>query len=222
MTVARRAYRARLVAVEDQLLRVGEGYRAQLAHVMLLTLRADAVAAAGVVEENGRLDVRAGRVRDEALELIALQSPVADDLRLLAAVLSVGTAVGRIGEVAVDVAGGVRTDDPDLSEPRVQELAELGTLVDRLIGRSLEQFARRRPDDGELEVLRGHVDILSAHLQERLVATGQACSKRIDWVVRTALTTARLTQAGVLATAIARQVPYLVWGESSAADHPDS
>lgn len=207
--VARREYRRRLAVLGDNLLRAGDRSRLQLSRAVDVAVGGDPAAVDWVVAEHDQLRTDTAGIRDETIQLLALQSPVADELRLLAAVLDVVVRLDGIGGLAVEVARAARPGDPDQSEPLVQQCTELGMLVDRLIGRALERFGRRRPDDGELAVAWGHLDVLRGHLHERLVETGRACPERVDWVVRVTLAASWLAQAGQHGLAIARHVPHV-------------
>ena len=210
---ARREYRDRLVALEDALLRAGDGYRVLLGRAMTALLAADVSAAHDVVLADDALDELAAYVRDEALELVALQSPVAGELRLLSAVLHIDLLLERVGELAVNLARSASADDPDESDPLVRQLAEMGEYVDRLLTRALEHLARRRRDVSELEALDDDLDRLRRTLHEDLVRTAVEQPRRTEWAIRTALAASWLERAGDLAVGVARQVRFLVTGQ---------
>lgn len=211
--IARREYRDRLVALEDSLLRAGDGYRAQLGHAVELVLAGDNDGADEVLRTDNALDALAAYVRDEAIELVALQSPVAGELRLLSAVLHIDMIVERIGELAVNLARSANATDPDVSDPLMRQLGEMGSQVDRLIARALESFARRRPAVDDLIRLDDEVNGLRYGLHDRLVEVAQSDGKRVEWSLRMALVASWLERGGDLAVGIARQVRYVVTGE---------
>lgn len=203
--VARREYRRRLVAVEDLLLRAAEGYRGQLSWAVAIVVAGDEQAVPAVIAEDERLGRIAADVRNDTMQLLALQSPVADELRLLTAILDVDVAVGHIGALAIEVARTARAGDPDLSEPLLQQFAELGTLVDRLTGRALEHFARRRDAGTGLGGLSGRITALRDDLQDRAVTVSRSHPDRVAWAMRVTLAAAFLHRAADLADGIGRQ-----------------
>lgn len=211
--VARREYRDRLVQLEDLLLRTGDGYREQLQRAVTVVVGGRTSGTDEIVATDDALDRMAARVRDEAIELVALQSPVAGELRLLAAMLHVDIILERIGELAVNLSRSASRNDPDETEPVVQELGDLGAKVDRLIGRSLENFARRQPDHADLEALDDDIDHLRQHVHDRAVEAAMTDGTRADWAIRTALAASWLERGGDLGLGIARQVGYVVTGE---------
>ena len=210
--VARREYRDRLVALEDQLLRVGDSYRNQLSGAVDLVVAGQPDGVAGIIATDNDLDKVAAGVRDEAIELIALQSPVAGELRLLSAILHVDILVERIGELAVNLSRTANAADPDASDPIMRQLGELGGHTDRLISRALENFARRRVDHADLDTLDDEIDRKRHVIQERAVEQAMTNCDRVDWAIRMSLAATWLERGGDLGLGVARQVPYVVTG----------
>ena len=210
----RREYRDRLVALEDALLRAGDGYRGQLAKAVEAVVTGDAESAPAVVSTDNALDGLAAYVRDEAIELVALQSPVAGELRLLSAILHIDMMVERIGELAVNLARAAHPGDPDMSEPCVRQFCEMGAHVDRLVTRSLENFARRQPDITELVALDDEIDRARHRLHGDLVHRADDGSQPVEWAMRMALAVSWLERAGDQGVSVARQVRYIVTGEA--------
>lgn len=209
---ARREYRHRLIALEDSLLRAGDGYRTLLARAVDVMLSGHPERAQEVVLTDDALDGLAAYIRDESIELIALQSPVAGELRVLSAILHVDMLLERLGELAINVARSAGGKDPDASTTLMIQIGEMGVAVDRLLSRSLEGFARRR---GETELLLASdddIDALRHRLQTRLIDTARAEPDKTEWAIRMALAVTALERAGDLAVAISRQTDFVVSG----------
>lgn len=86
-----------------------------------------------------RLDVE---IDDTVLRILALDAPVASDLRLVVAVKSIATDLERVGDIARNIAGCAR---------RLSEVPEIGRFrgLRRGAGRSLRCCGRcRRPVRG--------------------------------------------------------------------------
>lgn len=208
----RRAYRDRLLALEDSLLRAGDGYRNQVRWAVGLLLAGDPGDAERLVHADDALDGLAAFVRDEAIELIALQSPVAGELRLLSAILHVDAMLERLGELAINVARTAHERDPDRSHPLMHQLEEMGLRVDTLTLRALEGFARRRDQIATLTDLDEEIDRLRASLQEQLIAAARQDAHRIGWAIRMSLAATALERAGDLGVSIAHQTNFVVSG----------
>jgi len=91
---------------------------------------------------NGRRDQQCERAIDElALDLLAMQQPMAVDLRFIVAVLKINSDIERVGDQAVNIAQ--RTMDL-LTEPEVAEIpvdiARMTATVLTMMRRALESF----------------------------------------------------------------------------------
>lgn len=212
---ARREYHDRLVALEDDVLRVGDAWRLQLAHAVDVLVSGHVERVEALVADDDALDVAARAIRDEAVALVALQSPVASDLRRLSATLLVSTALERIGELAVNVARSSSTSDPGLEDPLVAQIAQLGTQVDRLLASALQHLARRRDAVAELVADDAAIDRLRAGLHERLVDAAQDRPERIAWAIRLALVASWLERSGDLGVEVGRQAAYIATGAAT-------
>ncbi len=84
-----------------------------------------------------------------AVDLLAMQQPMATDLRFILAVLKINSDLERVGDLAVNIAQ--RSMDL-LQEPEVEipvDIARMTTAVSTMVRRALEAFlsgkARSRP-----------------------------------------------------------------------------
>ena len=212
---ARREYHDRLVALEDDLLRVGDAWRAQLARAVQILVAGHVELADLLVTADDNLDAAARRIRDEAVELVALQSPVASDLRRLSATLLISTALERVGELAVNVARSASPSDPGEDHPLVAQVAELGGHVDRLLAASLQHLARRRDAVAELVAADASIDRLRAGLHHRLADAARERPELVEWAMRIALVASWLERSGDLAVEVGRQAAYIVTGAAT-------
>src|SRR6185436_11445093 len=64
----------------------------------------DGPRARAVLDSDGRIDALAARIEKEAVHLIALRSPLADDLRDVLAAFKIAGIVARMGDCAVNIA----------------------------------------------------------------------------------------------------------------------
>jgi len=95
-----------------------------------------------MVLENGIDDLNLS-IESRAVQLLALQQPMARDLRTIAGVLRIIADVERIGDYAVDISHQARmlADEP-LFKPLV-DIPRMATLVQRMLHDALEAFVRR-------------------------------------------------------------------------------
>ncbi|GAA2692449.1 MULTISPECIES: phosphate signaling complex protein PhoU [Actinosynnema] len=94
-------------------------------------LEADLGVAEQVISDDAKIDeVRAG-IEEQAYALLALQAPVATDLRTVLAVIHAAESVERMGDLALHVAKAARRRHPNhvLAEPVAPYFAEMGRIA---------------------------------------------------------------------------------------------
>jgi phosphate transport system protein len=95
-----------------------------------------------MVVEN-QIDALNMDIEARAIQLLALQQPMARDLRTIAGVLRVITDIERIGDYAVDTSRQARElADQPLFKPLV-DIPRMAHLVQRMLHDALEAFVRR-------------------------------------------------------------------------------
>jgi phosphate transport system protein len=93
-----------------------------------------------VIEIDRRIDRAEVEVEEECLKLLALYQPVAEDLRLIAAVLKINNDLERMGDEAVNISEHALVlayDDPIPLPPRLNDLAQAAM---RMVRECLEAF----------------------------------------------------------------------------------
>jgi phosphate transport system protein len=94
-------------------------------------LQADLLLTEDVFGDHGDIVIRAAEMRDETVKLLALQAPVARDLRAVVGTLKNVANVERMGELAVHVAKIVRRRHPSHAVPDevAGYFAEMGRIA---------------------------------------------------------------------------------------------
>lgn len=158
------------------------------------------------------------------LNLIALQAPVAGDLRLVSAILHSNVHVERMGDLCVNIAKFVLNDHPyQTDSPMLTRLQEMGdrarVMLDLAMAalreRSVE-LAEQLPDmDDALDRLnRGMLDDLKAYVDDET---------SFKWAANLLLVARYLERFGDHAVDIGEQVSFLATGvfrEFTDASHP--
>lgn len=127
-------------------------------------LTADAQVAERVISDDADIDAARERVENKSFELLALQQPVARDLRMLVAALRMVTDLERMGDLSVHVAKVARlrvplVAVPDEVVPTIQRMAAVaekmvGTVAGVIADRDVEGARRMEQDDEEMDRLR--------------------------------------------------------------------
>jgi phosphate transport system protein len=215
---------------ELQALEAGIGYEGQLAEralarAMEALVRKDVAEADQVVAEDDLLDEQYLDVERRILELLAMQTPVATDLRLVSAILHINLHLERIGDMAVNIAKISKAVVALPSDPRVlSHLEEMGDISRSMVRTALESFQRR---DLELcmtlPTLDDPVDNLNRGMYREVVALA-ADPLTLEWGVQMHMVARQLERVGDHAVDIGEQVGFLLTGEFrefTDASHPD-
>ena len=110
---------------------------------MRALLQRDGDAAARVVEQDKRIDELESEVERNAVQIIALRAPMADDLRDVVAALKIAGVVERIGDYAKNIAKRVHLIE---DAPNIQPLSllpEMARIAAEMVDMVLDAFAAR-------------------------------------------------------------------------------
>lgn len=209
---------------QGSLVAQGDLVRNQLKEVLDVLERRDADGAARVVAADDRVDDLYLATQTRILNLLALQAPVAGDLRLVSAILHSNMHVERMGDLCVNIAKFVLNEHPyPSSSPMIARLREMGERAGAMLDDALLAFARRDADlaeslptkDDALDRLnRGMLDDLRQYVDDE---------ESFEWATSLVLVARYLERIGDHAVDIGEQVSFLVTGvfrEFTDASHP--
>ncbi len=187
----------------------------------------DVELAAMVIADDDKIDGRYLEVHQGILSLLALQAPVASDLRLVAALLHVIKHVERMGDQCVNIAKLVPLagHEPPADERMLRNLADMGAQARRQIIQAKQAFERRdvglaqdlvRQDD--------EIDRLNRACFDLAIELGDEPDRR-EWAMHMMLTARCIERIGDNAVDIGEQTAFLVTGlfrEFEDASHPEA
>lgn len=213
--MTRESFHETLQRIEFELLELGELAGSAVQRSVEAVAERDDAKAELVITDDDAIDELYLRIDHGALSLLALQSPVAADLRLISAILHSCLHLERIGDQAVNVAKlylMTRATSPGSDALRGQ-IAEMGQLVVQMLRTAMEAFARRDLElCQKLPTMDDPVDRLNrrTHLEALKLADDPGA---LDWGMHMNLAARALERVGDNAVDIAEQVNYLVTGE---------
>lgn len=169
--------------------------------------------AAAVVAADDELDDRYLAIEKRWLETMALQTPVATDLRLMSVVLHTAHSVERIGDQAVSTASAVAaTHGMPSHQGLLDVIEEIGRRVAPMVRAALEALEHRDLDRAlSLPGLGEPVERLERSLF-KLVAETRGDAAQLEWAVRMTVVARNLGRVGARAVDIAEQVAFLLSG----------
>lgn len=180
-----------------------------------------------VVADDDRIDGRYLEVHQSLITLLATQSPVATDLRLIAALLHVLKNVERMGDQCVNICKLIPLsgNEPPADEEMVKLILTMGRQV-----HSINSQAKRAFENRDVELARDLVrqddvvDNLNRECFRLALAIGDDADKR-EWAMTMLLAARAIERIGDNAVDIGEQVAFLATGlfrEFEDASHPVS
>ena len=140
----RQGFHEELAALDRQLLEMGTAAERMVGNAVSALRDGDVPLAESVLDQDDVVDDMNHDIEARCMRLLALQSPVARDLRQIGTALKVVTDVERIGDHAVDIAKIARRFTQQLhgSRPLV-DVTPLGAMAQNLLHESLDALVRR-------------------------------------------------------------------------------
>ena len=225
MPEIRQRFHEELRALEDDVQRTGTQAQLLLDKALQALGRSDLGLCREVISGDDEVDTLYLDVERRILQLFALQTPVASDLRLLTALLHVNLHLERVGDQAVNLAKITMAADGLPQNPTVlRDLAEMGAVALRMVGMAMEALAgrdlalaRRLPE------LDDPIDALNRGMLAKVLAASDD-QAMLEWGVRMYVVSRQLERIGDNAVDIGEQVAFLVTGqfrEFTDASHPE-
>jgi len=204
-------------AMEDlrlEILEEGELAERAVARGVRAIVDDDPELAEAVIGEDDAVDERYLDIDRRVLELIAIQSPVAGDLRFLSAILHINLHLERIGDQGVNIAKiHLATQELPKTTALRAQIDEMGTLAVAMVRTSIRAFAEK---DLELCLtlpkLDDPVDRLNrlTHLEALKLADDP---RALEWGLHMNLVARALERVGDNAVDIGEQVAFFLTGE---------
>ena len=222
--MTREGFHESLEKIELELLTMGELAATAVQRSVQALVEHDEAKANDVIQADDEVDELYLRIDGASLQLLALQSPVAADLRLVSVLLHSCLHLERIGDQAVNVAKlYLATKDEPGSEPMRQQIAEMGEIVVSMVRTAMEALARRDLQlCKKLPKMDDPVDRLNrtTHLEALKLADDP---RSLDWGLHMNMAARALERVGDNAVDIGEQVAFVVTGlfrEFTDASHP--
>lgn len=210
----REHYDLQLRNLQDDLLRLASLVDSSISRALIALQTQDIEEAQRVIADDDMIDRRQYALEDKALLLIARQAPMAVDLRMISAVISIASELERIGDYAEGIAKiAIRGANepllkPLIDVPRMAELAQnmLREAVDAFVNRDVE--AARRLADKEAQV-----DQLTTQVQNEILEIMLRDPKNIERGLHLIFVAHNLERVADRTTNIAERLVFFVTGE---------
>jgi phosphate transport system protein len=212
--IIRRTFEEQLKELQNDMLRLGRFVEEALGQALDALVRQDLQLARKVVDADDFADDMTFGIQARVMQLLALQQPMARDLRVIAASLRIVVDLERIGDHAVDIAKVVRTLAGQSSIKPLVDIPKLGALARKMVGDSLQAFIDHDINEA-IQVARDDddVDDLCDSLQEELMDKMRTDPTLVETATRLLLVARSLERVADHATNIVEHIYYVETGE---------
>ena len=222
MFESRRHFHEELDTLVEQLVTMAGLAERAVEKAVRALLASDGGLADEVVAEDQAVDDLYLAIHQDWLETMALQTPVAVDLRLMSVILHLDVTLERMGDQATNIAKIVRSIEGLPQEPMILEhLREMCDLVGPMVRTAMDAFVQR--DLGlamRVPEMDEPVNRLN-HSMAREIANTAQNHDLLEWAVPMLMVSRALERVGDQAVDIAEQVAFLLTGEFQEFTRPD-
>ncbi len=175
----------------------------------------DGGAADSITARDDRVDELEIEIDERALELLALQQPMAKDLRLIMSTLKVSNDLERVGDHGVNIAKAARRLSGMSALPEVPEIEEMVEIARGMLSDALASYVSRNAGTARMVCTRDdRVDNLRRSLFRILVTHMLEDPRRISPALELLLVSQNIERIADLSTNIAEDVVFLVEGRT--------
>jgi phosphate transport system protein len=207
-------YQHELEALEERTLGGLDLVIEQLDRVMEALEHRDVELATIVIHDDDRVDGRYLEIHQAILSLLAREAPVADDLRLVAALLHVIKHIERMGDQCVNIAKVLPLDgfEPPVHQPIVDALLQMGTCARSETAQAKQAFVGRNVELA-IDLVRQdrEINALNRQIFGMAIDVGDDVDRR-EWAMHMILVARALERIGDNAVDIGEQTAFVVTG----------
>lgn len=203
-----------LVELEQELLRMGAVVEDQLRAAVRSLTEKNSTLAREVIQEDDRVDAMEMDIERRCLTLLALQQPLASDLRIVSTALKIITDLERMADHAADIAKvTLRLENQAFVKPLV-DIPEMARLASSMVRLALNAYLHRSLDEAYTMIrLDDDVDHLYAAIFRDLIGLMRDRPEAVDQGTHLLFVANYIERVADHATNIGEWVIFMVTGE---------
>lgn len=207
------SYDEELKRLENLVAEMGGLAEVQLAAAMEALIRRDSETALRIAISDERIDALEARIDQQAVTLLALRQPMAQDLREILGALKASSILERLGDYAKNVAKRTPAIIEYPPVPPVQSIARIGYLAQEMVKDVLDAYLARDVDKAEEVRKRDReLDALYTSVFRELLTYMMEDPRNITPATHILFVAKNLERVGDHATNLAEIVSFIVRG----------
>lgn len=209
----RNVYHEMLDELTDELVKMSQLVGSMMQRASAALLQADRMMAEAVIADDEEVDAINNEIDHHTAEILALQQPVASDLRMVIVAMRLGSTLERMGDLAQHIAKTARMRYPDHAVPEDlrPQFAQMAEVADRMAALMAEVIAGKDVAQARaLETEDDQMDALHREVLDHLLAHPEGA---VGETVDITLLNRYYERFADHAVSVARRIIYLVIGE---------
>jgi len=207
-------FELQLRTLKDKLLLMGHHAEKMIADAILALVERRPSLAEEVIKSDDALDQLEMEIDNLCYQVLALEQPVARDLRFVATALKIVRDIERIGDIGVNIAERAREL---IQEPVLKRLIDFPIMADaaqRILKDSLDAFVNSDAEMAEKVILADrHIDDLYEQMFRELLTYMMEDTRYISRALKLIFIAKHLERVGDHSANIAEMVIFLVRGQ---------
>lgn len=219
----RDVFQQELRELQERLVAIAKLVEVSITNAATAFAKTDVAVAEDVIENDNRIDESALELDELAINILALQQPVARDLRIVVSALRISSSLERMGDMAEHIAQLARYRFPERAIPKglKSTFIEMGRLDVEIAGKLVTLLKTQDPlIANEIRDEDDRVDELHASVFDKLLSerwTGETGA-----TVDATLASRYHERFADHAVSIAKKVQYLATGDWSGAEDTET
>ncbi|HXA04752.1 MAG TPA: phosphate signaling complex protein PhoU [Bryobacteraceae bacterium] len=199
--------------LQGRLLEMGSLVESAIHHSVMALVERSEEMARQVLRNEDRINHLEVEIDELAVRLLALQQPMAKDLRLLTAAIKINTDLERMGDLAVNIVERALALMHRAPIKPLIDIPQMAHTVESMVRKSLDAFVKREPELARSVLLSDDVvDRLRDSIHNELVSFMQKDPSTIPQALDLILVARHLERIADHATNIAEDTLFLVKG----------
>ena len=199
--------------LKDKLLRMGGLAERSVDQAIAAYRQHDTKCCEEVFQTENAINVAEREIDELALDLLAMQQPMASDLRFILAVIKINGDLERVGDQAVNIVQRVLDELESPVGEMPADIPRMGTLAASMIREALEAFIHADADLAQRVLLRDNdVDRMKREVELAMVEQMKRAPEYIQPALDTLLIARNLERMADHATNMAEDVIFWVRG----------
>ncbi|MDO4919255.1 phosphate signaling complex protein PhoU [Kocuria sp.] len=210
----RKVFQAELHQVGEELIQIATLVQQALESARTAFLDADIQVAEEVISNDARIDFLQNDLDERSIDILALQAPVASDLRMIVGALRMSASLERMGDLARHLAQLARLRFPETVLPEAMRghFEQMFDIDLKLLSRMISVLEDRDISEAdEIFALKSELNLKHQQVFEMLADPSWDSS--VPTAVDVTLASRYLERIGDHGVSVARKVSYLVTGD---------